>query len=192
MLAAWKKSYAQPRQRIKKQRYYFVFKGPYSQRSDFSSSHVWMWELDKKGWVWKNWYLQTVVEKTLDSPLDTKDIKPVNPNGNQPWTFIGRTDANAEALILWPPDAKNWLIGIDPDALKDWRQEEKGMREAEMVGWNHWFNGREFEQTPGDSEGQGSLACYSLWVAKSQTWLSNWTTTTGLIRDFNILNSDLH
>ena len=102
----------------------------------FSSSHVWMWELDsKESWVPKNWCFWTVVlEKTLESPLDFEEIQPVNPKGNQPWIFVGRTDAEAEALILWPPDVKSWLIGKDPDAGKDWRQEEKGMTEDEMVG----------------------------------------------------------
>ena len=115
---------------------------------------VWMWELDhKEGWVLKNWCFWTVVlEKTLESPLDCKDIKPVHPEGNQPWIFIGRTDAEAEASILWPPDAKSWLIGQDPDPGKDWRREEKGMTD-EMVRWHHRLNGREFEQAPGNGEG---------------------------------------
>ena len=113
----------------------------------FSSSHIQMWELDnKKGWSLKNWCLQTVVlEKTLDSPLDSKEIKPVNPRGNQPWVFIVRTDAEAEVSILWPPDAKSQLIRKDPDAGKDWGQEEKGTKEDKMVGWHHWLNGHEFE-----------------------------------------------
>ena len=102
-----------------------------------------------------------VLEKTLESPLDCKEIKPVNPKGNQPWIFIGRTDAESEAPILWPPDAKSWLIVKDPDAGQDWRQEEKGATEDEMVGWHHWINGHESEQAPGDGEGQGSLACCS-------------------------------
>ena len=129
----------------------------------FSSSHVCMWELDHKdGWVPKNWcFLIVVLEKTLESPLDCKEIKPVNPKGNQPWIFIGRTDA--EAPILWSPDSKNQLIGKDPDAGKDWRQKEKGAAEDEMVGWHHRLSGHEFEQTLGDSEGQGSLACCSPW-----------------------------
>ena len=111
-------------------------KGPYSQSYGFSSSHVWMWELDyKESWALKNWCFWTVVlEKTLEGPLDWKEIQPVNPKGNQPWIFIGRTDAEAEAPILWPPHEKSWLIGKDPDAGKDWRQEEKGMTEDEMVG----------------------------------------------------------
>ena len=117
-----------------------------SQSCEFSSSHVQMWELDhKEGWAPKYWCFQIVVlEKTLDSPLDCKEV---NPKGNQLWTFIGRTDAEAEAPILWPPNAKTRLIGKDPDAGTDWRQEEKGMTEDEMVGWYHWLNGHEFEQT---------------------------------------------
>ena len=134
----------------------------------FSSSHVWMSDWDyKQGWVLKNWCFQTLVlEKTLKGPLDCKEIKPVSPKGNQPWILIRRTDAEAEALILWPPDAKKWLIGKDPDAGKHWRQEEKGMTEEEMVGWSHQLNGHEFEQTPGDSEGQGSLMFCSPWCCK--------------------------
>ena len=105
-----------------------------------------------------------VLEKTLESPLDCKEIKPVHPKGNQSWIFIGRTDAEAEAPVIWPPDAKSQLIiRKDPDAGKDWRQEEKGTTEDEMVGWHHWLNGREFEKTLGDSEGQGSLVCCSPW-----------------------------
>ena len=113
----------------------------------FSSSHVWMWELDhKEGWAPKNWCFRTVVlEKTLESPLDSKEIQPVHPKGNQSWIFIGRTDAEAETPILWPPYAKNWLIGKAPDAGKDWRQKEKSMTEDEMVGWHHWLNRHEYE-----------------------------------------------
>ena len=125
-----------------------------------SSSHVvWMWELDhKEGWVPKNWYFWTVVsEKTLKSPLEGKEIKPVHPKGNQPWIFIGRTFA--EALILWPLDANSWLIGKVPDSGKDWGQEENGVTEDEMIGWHHWYNGHEFEQNQGDGEGQGRLVC---------------------------------
>ena len=127
-----------------------------------------MWELDyKESWALKNWYFWTVVlEKTLESPLDYKEIQPVNPKGNQSWIFIGRTDAEAETPILWPPDVKSWLIGKDPDAGKDWRQDEKGTAEDEMVGWYHRLKGHELEQTPGDSEGQGSLACCSPWGRK--------------------------
>ena len=124
-----------PRQHIKKQRHYFAVRGPSSQGYGFSSSHVWMWELDhKESWVPKNWCFWTVVlEKTLESPLDSKEIQPVPPKGNRSWIFTGRTDAEAEAPILWPPDVKNWLTGKDPDAGKDWRREEKGMTEDEMV-----------------------------------------------------------
>ena len=151
MLAPWKKSYDQPRQHIKKQRHYLADKGPSSQSYGFSSSHVWMWELDcEEGWAPKNWCSRTVVlERTLESPLDCKEIKPVNPKGDQSWVFIGRTDAEAEAPILWPLDAKHWLVGKDPDAGKDWRQEEKGMTEEEMVGWHHRLDGHEFEQAMG-------------------------------------------
>ena len=135
MLAPWKKSYDQPRQHIKKQRHDFANKGRSSQIYVFSSSHVWMWELDyKESWALKNWCFWTVVlEKTLESPLDCKEIQPVHPKGNQFWIFIGRTDAEAEALILWPPDANNWLIWKDPDAGKDWRQEKKGWQRIKWL-----------------------------------------------------------
>ena len=167
MLAPWKKSYDQPRQIIKKQRYCFANKGPSSQSYGFSSSHAWMWELGhKEVWVLKNWCFWTVVlEKTLESPLDCKEIKPVNPKGNQPWIFIGRIDAEAEALILWPPDAKSRLIGKDLDAGKNWGQ-EKRETEVEIVGWHHQLKGHEFGQSPGDTEGQGSLMCCSPWGRK--------------------------
>ena len=121
--------------------------------------------------------LNCVLEKTLESPLDYKEIKPVNPKGNQSWIFTGRTDAEAEAPIIWPSDVKNWLTGKDPDAGKDWRQEEKGVTEGEMVGWHHQLNGYEFEQTLGDSEGQGSLACCSPWGHRVR-YDCDWTTTT--------------
>ena len=125
-----------PRKHIKKQRQQFADKGQYNQGDGFSSSHIWMGELDhKEGWVPKNWcFWSVVLEKTLESPLDYKQIKLVNPKENQSWMFIGRTDAEVEATILWPLDAKNWLLGKDPDARKDWRQEEKGTTEDEMVG----------------------------------------------------------
>ena len=140
----------------------------------FSRSHVWMWESDhKEGWVPENWCFWTVVlEKTLESPLDCKKIKAINPKGNQPWISIGRTDAEAEAPILWPPDVKSRLIIKDPDAGKDWRQEEKKKTEDEMVGWHHWLNGHEFEQALGDGEGQGRLVCCSPWGCK-EIWLSD-------------------
>ena len=129
------------------------------------SSHIWIWELDhKEGWELKNWCFQIVVlEKTFewlgDYPEQQRDKKLINSKGNQPWIFIGRTDA--EAPILWPPDAKSRLIGKDLDVGKDWGQKKKGITKDEMAGWHHWFNGHEFEQTPGCGEGQGSLVCCS-------------------------------
>ena len=125
MLAPWKKRYYKPRQHIKKQRHYFTDKGPSSQSYGFSNTRVWMWELDyKESWVPKNWCFWTVVlEKTLESPLDCKEIQPVHPKGDQSWVFFGRTDAKAETPIFWPSDVKNWLIWKDSDAGKDWRQE---------------------------------------------------------------------
>ena len=156
----------QTRQHIKKQRHYFADKGLSSQSYWFSSSHVWMWELDhKESWALKIWcYLTMVLDKTFESLLDCK-IKPVNRNGNESWIFIGWTDADAEAPILWPSDAKNWLNWEDPYVGKDWRQ-EKGTTEDEMVGWHHWLNGHEFEQAPGDGDGQGSLVGCSPWSRK--------------------------
>ena len=140
-----------------------------------------MWELNRReGWVPKNWCFWTVVlEKTLESPLNCKKIKSVNPKGNQSWIFIGRTDAEAEAPILWPPHTKSWLIRKDPDAGKNWGQEQKGMIEDEMVGWHHRLNGLGFEQIPRDSEGQGSLACCSPWGHKALdttelTWIESY------------------
>ena len=134
----------------------------YSQSYGLSNSHVWMSELDhKESWAQKNWCFWTLVlEKTLEKPLDSKEIQPVHPKGNQSWIFIGRTDAEAKPSTLWP-SFKCQLIGKDTDFGKVWRQEEKGMTEDEMIGWHHWLNGHEFEQAPGDAEGQGSLACCS-------------------------------
>ena len=168
MLAPWKKSCDKPRQHIKKQRHHFADKGPSSQSYSFSSSHVWMWELDhKEGWVPKNWCFQTMVlEKTLESPLDCKEIQPVNSKGDQCWIFIARTDAEAEAPLLWPPDGKSRLTGKDPDAGKDQGQEEKGTTEDVMVGWHHRLHAYEFEQALGVGDGQGSLACCSPWGRK--------------------------
>ena len=173
MLTPWKESYDQPKQHIKKQRHYFANKGPSSRGYGFSSGHVWMWELDcDEGWVPKNWCFWTVVlEKTLESPLDCKEIQPVHHKGDQSWVFIGRTDVEAETPILWPPDAKSWLIWKDPDAGKDWGQEEKGMTEDKMLGWHHrldahgfgwswWWIGR-----PG-----------VLWFMGSQTVRHDWET----------------
>ena len=154
MPAPWKKSYDQPRQHIKKQRHYFASKGLSSQSYGFSSSHVWMWKLNyKESWAPKNWCFWTVVlEKTLESPLDCKEIQPIHPKGDQSWMFIGGTDVEAETPILWPPDAKSWLIRKDPDAGKDWRWEKKGTTEYDMVGWHYRLNGHKFEKAPGDSE----------------------------------------
>ena len=184
MLAPYKKSCDKPRQHIKKERYRFTNKGSYSQSCGFSSSHVWMCKMDhKEGWVLKNWCFWTVMlEKTLESPLDSKEIKPANRKGNQPWIFIGRTDIEAETPILWLPDVKSWLIEKDPNAGKDGGQEEKGMTEAEMVGWHHQLNCHEFEQILGDSEVQESLACCSPWGHRvGHDWATEqqWTTKTG-------------
>ena len=175
----WKESYDQPRQRIEKQRHHFVNKGLSSQGYGFSSGHVWMWELDcEESWALKNWHFWTVVlQKTLESPLDCKEIQPVHPRGDQFWVFIGRIDVEAEIPILWPPDAKSWLIWKDPDAGKDWGQEEKGMTEYEMAGWHHWLNGHGFGWTLGVGDGQGGLVCCSSWDCKESDmteWL-NWT-----------------
>ena len=137
-----------------------------------------MWELDyKESWVPKYWCFWTVVlEKTLESPLKSKEIQPVHPKGDQSWVFIGRTDVEAETPILWPPDVKSWLIGKDPDAGKDRGQEEKGMTEDEMVGWHHLFNGHGFGWTPGVGNGQVGLACYGSWGRKvlDMNELLNW------------------
>ena len=136
-----------PRQHIKQQRHYLSDQGLSSQSYTFSSGHVWMWELDyKESWAPNNWRFWTVVlEKTLKSPLDCKEIQPVHPKGDQSWVFIGRTDVEAETPILWPPDAKNWLTGKHPDAGRDWGQEEKVTTEDEMAGWHHQLDGHEFE-----------------------------------------------
>ena len=168
---------------VSKSRDNFADKGPYSQSFGFSSNHVWMWELDhKEGWEWKNWCFGIVVlEKALESPVDSKEFKPVHPKGNQSWMFIGWTDADAEAPVLWPPDLKSQLTEKDPDAGKDKRQKEKGMTEDEMVGWHYRLNGHEFEQAPGDGGRQGSMACCSPKVTKSWTQPSDWTTTALLV-----------
>ena len=146
----WKKSYDQPRQHIQKQRHYFVSKGSSSQGYGFSGSHVWMWELDyKESWALKNWcFWSVVLEKTLESPLDCKEIQPVHSIEDQSWVFFGSTDANAEAPVLCPPHAKSWLIRKDSDAGRDEGQEEKGTTQDEMAEWHHWLNGHEFEWTP--------------------------------------------
>ena len=173
MLALWKESYDKTRQHIKKQRHYFADKVPSSQSYVFSSSHVWTWEVDyKETWARKNWcFWSVVLEKTLESPLDSKDIKPVNPKGNQSWIFIGSPDAEAEAPIFLPPDVKGWLTRKDSDSGKDWRQEEKGTTEDKMVGWHQGLNGHYFEQAPGVGDGQESLLCCSPWGCKESTEL---------------------
>ena len=175
----WKESYDQPRQHVKKLRHYFANKGPYSQGYGFFSGHVWMWELDyKESWALKNWCFWTVVlKKTLESPLDCKEIQPVHPKGDQSWVFIGGTDVAAETPILWPPDAKSWLIWKHPNAAKGWRQDEKETTEVEMVGWYHRHNGHGF----GCSHHWQLVMNREDWraavhgFAKIQTWLSDWT-----------------
>ena len=152
----------------KKQRHYFANKRLFSQGYVFSSGHVRMWELDyKESWVPKKWCFWIVMlEKTLESPLDCKEIQPVHPKGDQAWIFIGRTDIEDEMSILRPPDAKSRLIWKDPDTWKNWRQEEKGTAEDEIVGWHRRLNGHGFGWTPGVGDGQGGLACCSPWGCK--------------------------
>ena len=143
----WKESYDQPRMHIQKQRHYFANYGLSSQGYGFSSGCVWVWELDcEESWVPKNWWFWTVVlEKTLESTLDCKDIQLVHSKGDQSWVFFGKNDAKAEIPILWPPQVKSWLIGKDSDAGRDWGQEEKGITEDEMAGWHQILDGHEFE-----------------------------------------------
>ena len=180
LLAPWNKSYGQPRQHIKKQKHYFANKGLSSQSYGFSSSHVWMWELDyKERWAPKNWCFCTVVlEKALESPLDCKEIQPVSSKGNQSWIFIGRNDTEAETPIIWPPDVKNWLIWKDPDTGKDWRQEVKGTTEEEMVGWHHWtwvwvnFGSWWWTGRPGVLQSMGSQRVSHDWVSEL-IWVIN-------------------
>ena len=183
MLTAWKESYDQPREHIQKQRHYFANKGPSTQGYGFSSSHIWMWELDcEEGWAPKNWCFWTVVlEKTLESPLDCKEVQPVHSEGDQCWVFIGRTDIDAETSVLWPPDVKSCLILKDPDAGKDWRWEQKGMTEDEMAGWHHRLNGHGFGWTPGVGDGQGGLAHCSSWGRKESDMAEQlkWTELKG-------------
>ena len=178
-LTPWKESYDQPRQHIKKQRHYFANKGPSSQGYGFSSSHVWMWKVDyKESWVLKNWCFWTVLLKKIERLLDCKEIQPVHPKGNQSWIFIGRTDVEAETPVLWPPDAKSWLIGKDSDAGKDWRWEEKGTTEDGWDGWmasptqwvlvnsgSWWWTG-----SPGVLQSMGSQRVGHNWVTEL-----NWT-----------------
>ena len=168
-VAPWKESYDQPGQRGKKQRHHFADKGPWTHSFGFPVV-MYRCELDhKEGWAPKNWSFQIVLEKTLESPLDCKEIKPVH----QPWIFIGRTDAATEAAVLWPLDAKSWLSGKHPDALKGWRQKEKGAAKDEMVRQHYWLSGCESERTLGGSGGQRSLVCRSPWGVRV---LRNWAT----------------
>ena len=162
MLGPWKESYDQPRQHIKKQRHYFSHKGPSGHGYGFSSGHVWMWDLDcEESWAPKNWCFWTLVlEKTLESPLDCKEIQLVHPKGDKSWVFIGMTDVEAETPILWPPHAKTWLIGKDPDAGRDWGQEEKG-----MTGWDGWM--------------ASPTRWARVWVDSRCLW---WTGTPGMLR----------
>ena len=167
MLAPWKKSYDNLTQHVKKQRHHFANKHlTIYQSYGFFPVVMYVCELDhKEGWAPKNWCFQIVVlEKTLESPLDCKEIKWINPEGNQPWIFTGRTDA--EVPILWPPDVKNWLIWKRPWCWKRLKAGREGTTEDEMVGWHHWLDGQEFEQVLGGGDGQGSLACCSPWDQK--------------------------
>ena len=166
---------------ILKRRDYFANKGPSSLSYGFSSSHIWIWELDyKESWALKNWCFWTVLLKTLESPLDCKEIQPVNPKGNKSWIFIVRTDAEAETPVLSPPDGKNCPTGEDSDAGKNWNQ-EKVMTENEMVGWHHRLDGHEFEQALGAGDGQGGLVCCSPWGHKESDTIEqlNWNEQRG-------------
>ena len=176
--ASWQESYDKATKCVEKQRQHFANVGPYSQRYGFPSGHVRLWELDRKeGRVPKNWCPWTVVlEKTLESPLDSKEIKPVNLKGNQPWILTGRIDVEAEAPVFWSPDAESWLTGKDPDAGKDGGQKEKRASEDEMARWHHWCNGPEFGQNWEMLRGEETWAAISLWGHKELDmagWLNN-------------------
>ena len=178
MLTPWKESYDQPRQHIQKQRHYFANKGLSSQGYGFSSSHVWVWELDcEESWASKNWCFWTVVlEKTFERPLDCKEIQPVHSKGDQPWDFFGRNDAEAETLVLWPPHAKSWLIGKDSDAGRDWGRRKRGRpRMSCLDGITDSMDVSEW--TPGDGDEQGGLVCCDSWGRKEsdRTERLNWT-----------------
>ena len=191
MLTSRTKSYDQPRQHVKKQRHCFADKIHLVEAMVFPVVRYGCenWTINKAECqsidalffcLFFFFFLELIVwavmlKKTLESPLDCKEIQPFNPQGNQSWISIGRTDPEAETPILWPPDGKNWLIWKDPDAGKDWRCEEEGMTEDEMVGWHHWLDGHDFEQALGIGDGQGGLACCSPWGCKSETQQSNWT-----------------
>ena len=163
--------------------HYFSNTGSSSQGYGFSSGHVWMWDLNcEESWAPKNWcFCNVVLEKTLESPLDSKEIQPVHPKGDRSWVFIWRTDAEAETPVLWPPHVKSWLIGKDSDAGMDWGQEEKWTTEDEMAGWHHWLDGHESQWTPEAGDGQGGLACCDSWGRKGSdtTERLNWTELKG-------------
>ena len=196
MLAPWKKGYNNL-DNILKSRHCFANKGLSSQSYVLSNNHIWMLELGyEESLVLKNWCFWTIVlEKTVESPLDCKEIQPVHPKGDQSWVFIVRTDAEAETPILWPPHAKSWLIGKDPDAGRGWGQEEKGMTEDEMAGWHHWLDGRESEWTPGDGNRQGVLACCDSWGCKESDMTERLIRTElqGIYRNvYSLINAEKH
>ena len=187
ILTPWQETYDQLRYHIQKQRHYFANKGPSSQGYGFSSGHVSMWNLNcEESWAPKNWCFWTVVlEKTLQSPLNCKQIQPVYPKGNKSWIFLGSTDAEAKTLILWPSNLKSWLIGKDSDTGRDCGQEENGKTEDEMAGWHHRLNGHKSGWTPGTGDGQGGLACCNSWSSKESDtteWL-NWTELTNFLAE---------
>ena len=181
MFASWQESSDKLRQCVGKQRQYSANKVPCSQGQGLLSGCIWLWELNcKEGRMPKNWWLQIVeLEKTPESLLDSKDIRSVNVKGNQLWILVGRTDTEAQAPVFWSSEANSQLIEKFPDARKDWGQKEKNVSENDMAGWHHGYNGHELEQTLGDGEGHGGLACCSPWGHKALGTTRNWTTTTG-------------